>query len=118
MNNIKNLRSLFTVIYILFIVSLLISVFSLKALGAGESDGIGSWISNINISQKALGTIGLGVAAFGAALGIGILGRALLEGIYRNPQTTGSMLVWFFVAFALIEAQVLYVLFIVLALLK
>jgi F0F1-type ATP synthase membrane subunit c/vacuolar-type H+-ATPase subunit K len=115
MNNNK-LKNLFTIVYILFIVSLLISIFSLSALGAGEE--LGNLLNNVNISQKALGTIGLGVAAGGAALGIGILGRALLEGIYRNPQTTGSMLVWFFVAFALAEAQVLYVLFVVLAILK
>ncbi|MGC8814903.1 MAG: hypothetical protein ACP5O4_01700 [bacterium] len=116
--NIKNLKNLFILVYMLFIVSLLISVFSLKALGADGVEGVANWLNNINISQKSLGTIGLGVAAGGAALGIGILGRALLEGIYRNPQTTGSMLVWFFVAFALAEAQVLYVLFVVLALLK
>jgi F-type H+-transporting ATPase subunit c len=115
MNNNK-LKSLFTIIYILFIVSLLISIFSLSALGAGEE--LGNLLNNVNISQKALGTIGLGIAAGGGALGIGILGRALLEGIYRNPQTIGTMLIWFFVAFALVEAQVLYLLFVLFAILK
>ncbi len=118
MDNTKKYKNLFTIIYILFIVSLLVSIVSLNAFGAGEGEGIANWLSNINISQKAVGTLGLGFAAGLAALGIGFLGKALLEGIYRNPQTTGSMLVWFFVAFALIEAQVLYVLFIVLAMLK
>jgi len=115
----KNLKNLFSVIYISFIISLLIVLFSLKAFGVeGNEQSLSNWIGNINISQKALGTLGLGFAAGLGALGIGLLGKSLLEGIYRNPQTTGSMLVWFFVGFALIEAQVLYVLFIVLAILK
>ncbi|MEN3015741.1 MAG: ATP synthase F0 subunit C [bacterium] len=62
---------------------------------------------------KSLGVLGLGFAAGLGGLGIGVLSKAFIEGIYRNPETTNKMLVWFFVAFALIEAQVLYTLFFV-----
>lgn len=62
---------------------------------------------------KALSVVGLGLAAGGGAAGIGLLSKAFIEGIYRNPETTNKMLIWYFVAFALIEAQVLYTLFFV-----
>lgn len=62
---------------------------------------------------KALSVLGLGFAAGGGGLGIGMLSRSFIEGIYRNPETIIKMLIWYFVAFALIEAQVLYTLFFV-----
>lgn len=71
-------------------------------------------LSNLNEKLfKALSVVGLGFAAGGGAAGIGLLSRAFIEGIYRNPETTNKMLIWYFVAFALIEAQVLYTLFFV-----
>lgn len=62
---------------------------------------------------KAIGVAGLGFAAGAGAIGIGLLSKSFIEGIYRNPETTNKMLVWYFIAFALIEAQVLYTLFFV-----
>ncbi|MFN3995341.1 MAG: hypothetical protein ACK4GR_02280 [bacterium] len=70
--------------------------------------------SNINEKLiKSISILGLGFAAGLGALGIGLLSRSFIEGIYRNPETTNRMLIWYFVAFALIEAQVLYTLFFV-----
>ncbi|MCX7758558.1 MAG: ATP synthase F0 subunit C [bacterium] len=73
-------------------------------------------VNSVELSDKlfkALSIAGLGFAAGGGAAGIGLLSKAFIEGIYRNPETTNKMLVWYFIAFALIEAQVLYTLFFV-----
>lgn len=89
-----------------------IAIIILLLLTIGYSSEGQSMVQS-NMLTKALSIVGLGFAAGAGALGIGLLSRSFIEGIYRNPETTNKMLIWFFVAFALIEAQVLYTLFFV-----
>jgi F0F1-type ATP synthase membrane subunit c/vacuolar-type H+-ATPase subunit K len=98
-----NMRNVI-IITIAIIISLLLTI--------GYSSE-GQSMAQSNMLNKALSIVGLGFAAGAGALGIGLLSRSFIEGIYRNPETTNKMLIWFFVAFALIEAQVLYTLFFV-----
>ncbi len=96
----------------LLITTLLIFAISLVSLTLAEEVPHKESLMNEKF-VKAMAVLGLGFAAGLGALGIGILSRSFIEGIYRNPETTNKMLIWFFVAFALIEAQVLYTLFFV-----
>ena len=61
---------------------------------------------------KALGLIaagvGLGLAAFGGALGQGRAAAAALSGIARNPNASGKLFVPMILGLALIESLVLY----------
>ena len=54
--------------------------------------------------------IGIGIAAFGGALGQGRAAAAALEGIGRNPGASGKMFVPFILALALVESLVIYAL--------
>ena len=54
--------------------------------------------------------IGIGIAAFGGALGQGRASAAALEGIGRNPGASGKMFVPFILALALVESLVIYAL--------
>lgn len=54
--------------------------------------------------------IGLGIAAFGGALGMGYTASATISGIARNPNVGGKLTGTMFIALALIEAQVIYTL--------
>lgn len=99
-----------TFIILLIIISILL--FSMIAFANTPMEQPTSVVTNEKLF-KALAVIGLGFAAGTGALGIGLVSRAFIEGIYRNPETLNKMLIWFFVAFALIEAQVLYTLFFV-----
>lgn len=62
-------------------------------------------------SYSVLGAmIGLGIAAFGGALGMGYTASATISGIARNPGVGGKLTGTMFMALALIEAQVIYTL--------
>ncbi len=102
----KNMILAVAVISLLFVVSFVL---------ANDAEVSQQVLPNLNNEKlfKALGVVGLGLAAGGGAASIGLLSKAFIEGIYRNPETTNKMLIWYFVAFALIEAQVLYTLFFV-----
>ncbi len=52
--------------------------------------------------------LGLGIAAFGGALGQGRAGAAALEGIARNPGASGKIFTPMILALALIESLVIY----------
>lgn len=47
--------------------------------------------------------IGIGLAAVGGGLGIGILGGATVEGIARQPEAIGKIRTMMFILAALIE---------------
>ncbi|WQT30827.1 F0F1 ATP synthase subunit C [Helicobacter pylori] len=71
--------------------------------GMGEMDMIKSY--------SILGAmIGLGIAAFGGAIGMGNAAAATITGTARNPGVGGKLLTTMFVAMAMIEAQVIYTL--------
>lgn len=54
--------------------------------------------------------IGIGIAAFGGALGQGKAAAAALEGISRNPEASSKVLMPMIIALALIESLVIYAL--------
>ena len=53
---------------------------------------------------KGLATIGAGLAALGAAIGIGILAGRLLEGISRQPELENKLMGRFFLSVGLTDA--------------
>lgn len=54
--------------------------------------------------------IGLGIAAFGGAVGMGNTAVATISGMARNPGVGGKIMTTMFIAIAMIEAQVIYTL--------
>lgn len=52
--------------------------------------------------------LGIGIAAFGGALGQAKAAAAALDGIARNPSASGKIFVPMIIALALIESLVLY----------
>ena len=72
--------------------------------GANEYDATG---------YKALAAgLGIGIAAFGGALGQGRAAAAALEGIARNPSAADKMFTPLILSLALIESLVIYALLI------
>ncbi|MFN3478622.1 MAG: ATP synthase F0 subunit C, partial [bacterium] len=98
------------IINMLIITLILLTLLSLGYANDIAPNGILPTSMDYNKFIKSISIIGLGVAAGLGGVGIGLLSRSFIEGIYRNPETTNRMLIWYFVAFALIEAQVLYTL--------
>ena len=54
--------------------------------------------------------LGIGIAAFGGALGQGRASAAALDGIARNPQAAGKIFTPMIIGLALIESLVIYAL--------
>ncbi|OGQ05724.1 MAG: ATP synthase F0 subunit C [Deltaproteobacteria bacterium RIFCSPLOWO2_01_44_7] len=52
--------------------------------------------------------LGIGLAAFGGALGQGRAAASALEGIARNPEAAGKVMTPMIIALALIESLVIY----------
>ena len=57
------------------------------------------------------GSIHIGLAAFGAAIGVGMIGMAAAGAVGRNPGAATPILVQAILAIALAEAIVFYALF-------
>ena len=65
----------------------------------------------------ALPALGIGIAAFGTGIGMGVsIGKAV-EGIARNPEASGKIMTTMIVGLALIESLAIYTLVVVLILL-
>ena len=65
--------------------------------------------------------IGAGLAAigvFGGGIGIGLVGKGLLEALARNPQVSGKAMVYAILGMALAEATSIYALVIAFMLLN
>ena len=60
-----------------------------------------------------IGSIHVGLAALGAALGVGLIGMAASEAVGRNPGAATQILVQSILAIAFVEAIVFYTLFLV-----
>ena len=67
-----------------------------------ETTGGGSW------TAEGLAGIGIGIAAFGGAMGQGKAISAALESIGRNPGAAGQMFLPWLLALVLIESLVIY----------
>lgn len=61
--------------------------------------------------------VGVGIAAGGGGIGMGLVIAAALQGMARQPELTSKLQMQMLLGFALIEAQVLYMLFIAIILL-
>jgi F-type H+-transporting ATPase subunit c len=55
--------------------------------------------------------IGVGIAAGGCGIGMGLVISSAISGIARQPELQSRLQTPMYIGFALIEAQVLYVLF-------
>jgi F-type H+-transporting ATPase subunit c len=59
------------------------------------------------------GNVHVGLAAFGAAIGVGLIGMKASEAVGRNPEASTKVLVQSILAIAFAEAIVFYTLFLV-----
>ena len=59
------------------------------------------------------GSLHVGLAAFGAALAVGIIGMRAAEAVGRNPEASTKVLIQSILAIAFAEAIVFYTLFLV-----
>jgi F-type H+-transporting ATPase subunit c len=59
------------------------------------------------------GNIHVGLAAFGAAIAVGIIGMRAADAVGRNPEASTKVLVQSILAIAFAEAIVFYTLFLV-----
>ncbi|HMG35517.1 MAG TPA: ATP synthase F0 subunit C [Blastocatellia bacterium] len=59
------------------------------------------------------GSLHVGLAAFGAALAVGLIGWKACEAVGRNPEASTKVLVQAILAIAFAEAIVFYALFLV-----
>ncbi len=64
--------------------------------------------SDVGMAKAIGAAIAISVAAFGGALGQGRAAAAALEGIARNPNASGKLLVPMILGLALIESLVIY----------
>ena len=91
----------------------LLFAFSTVAFAASEVAIAG--LKYFTVSVFAAG-FGIAVAAFGGALGQGMGLRSAVEGIARNPESSGKVTVTLLIGLALIESLVIYALVIALIL--
>jgi len=60
-----------------------------------------------------IGSIHVGLAALGAAVGVGLIGMGASQAVGRNPEASTKILVQSILAIAFAEAIVFYALFLV-----
>lgn len=78
------------------------------AFGA-DTDMLGSYTTLAACSVIG-GSIVLGIAALGGALGMGNAASATISGIARNPSVGNKLSTTMYISLAMIEAQVIYAL--------
>jgi len=100
---------------IMFVTGLASAIFG-EEVFAAVSEGAAAGFNLL--AATVIGTgVGVGVAVGGCGIGIGILIGSYLQTMARQPELSGKLQMNMFVGFALIEAQVLYALFIAIILL-
>ena len=88
--------------------------FSTVAYAAGDEIGI-SALKYFTVSVFAAG-FAIAIAAFGCGIGMGTAVKSAVEGIARNPESSGKVTVTMLIGLALIEALCIYTLVIALIL--
>jgi len=83
---------------------------------AGEAAKVTGGVPFFGATVLAAG-LGVGLAAAGCGLGMGLVIASALQGMARQPEIQGKLQLNMLIGFALIEAQVLYALFIAIILL-
>ena len=68
---------------------------------------------NANVGRELSGNLHVGLAALGAAIGVGFIGMKASEAVGRNPGAATKILVQSILAIAFAEAIVFYALFLV-----
>jgi len=90
---------------ILLLLGMFIGVTCGIAMAAEEAKGLDSQVKAMIALASGLG---IGIAAFGGALGQGKAVAAALEGIGRNPGASGKILTPMILGLAMIESLVIY----------
>jgi F-type H+-transporting ATPase subunit c len=68
----------------------------------------------VEVAKAGLtGNLHVGLAALGAAIGVGLIGAKASEAVGRNPGASGKVMTQAIIAIALAEAIVFYALFLV-----
>ena len=70
-------------------------------------------MSSMNLLAEMTGSIHVGLAALGSALGVGLIGMKASDAVGRNPGASTKILVQSILAIAFAEAIVFYSLFLV-----
>jgi F-type H+-transporting ATPase subunit c len=65
------------------------------------------------MTQSLYGSIHVGLAAFGAAIGVGLIGLGASSAVGRNPNASTKIMVQAILSIAFAEAIVFYALFLV-----
>jgi F-type H+-transporting ATPase subunit c len=65
------------------------------------------------LAEGVVGSVHVGLAALGAALGVGFIGMKASEAVGRNPGASTKILVQAILAIAFAEAIVFYAIFLV-----
>jgi F-type H+-transporting ATPase subunit c len=95
-----------------FLLTLFGAAFAAEPASAAAVSAVQPAVSTF-FSSTAFGVIvGLGLAAGGCGIGMGIAVSRALEGIARQPEATAKIQLNMFIGAALIESLVLYTLFI------
>jgi F-type H+-transporting ATPase subunit c len=81
---------------------------TLVATSAFAQEGAGSNDFDFRMFAALSAGLGLGIAAFGGALGQGKAAAAALEGIARNPSASDKLFTPMILGLALIESLVIY----------
>jgi len=97
-------NKIFKVVTLLFVITLILSPAMVFAQGADSA-------SSAAMLTK-LGSVGAGLVAIGAGLGIGRIGASAVESMARQPEAAGSIQVAMIIAAALIEGFTFYALYI------
>ena len=90
-------------------------LFSMSTVAFAATETAIAGLKYFTVSVFAAG-FGIAVAAFGGALGQGMGLRSAVEGIARNPESSGKVTVTLLIGLALIESLVIYALVIALIL--
>jgi F-type H+-transporting ATPase subunit c len=91
-----------------FLSALLVTAFSQLALAQDAAHGGGTDYGWVAIAAG----LGIGIAAFGGALGQGRTASTALDGIARNPSASDKLFMPMILGLALIESLVIYALII------
>jgi F-type H+-transporting ATPase subunit c len=97
---VRKISTVMGTVAMLVLASPLLAMAQEGAAGAGHAEAAGLIALAANI--------GIGIAAFGSALGQGRVGAAAMESIGRNPNSTGQLFTPMIIALAFIEALTLY----------
>jgi F-type H+-transporting ATPase subunit c len=81
--------------------------------GAAEKAKKGKYMSLMPMLAEMTGNLHVGLAALGAAVGVGFIGMKASEAVGRNPGASTKILVQSILAIAFAEAIVFYALFLV-----